>query len=193
MKRGWYGRVALGYFEPAYGGIAAEFLYYPAHQNWAIGLEAAGVLKRKYHGLGFTTEVRKFKRFTPEFVHFIGYQYFLDLYYDFKPLQLDFKVSIGKFLARDVGARFELGRYYPSGLRFSVWYDWTNAHDNVNGSRYRNKGIAFVIPLDMFLTKSSRTMIGYALSVWLRDTGARADTGKRLLPTLNEERESFSY
>ena len=190
MKKGWYGRISTGYFEPAYAGVAAEFLYYPVGQNWAIGFEGAGVLKRKYHGLGFTTEVRKFHKRTPEYEHFIGYQYFLDLYYDLKPLQLDFKVSIGKFLARDVGARFEVGRYFSSGFHFNVWYSWTNAHDIVNGSRYRDKGVAFAIPLDFFLTKSSRTFIPYALSVWLRDTGARAATGKRLYPTINEERES---
>jgi hypothetical protein len=193
LKRGWYGRVATGYFESAYGGIAAEFLYYPATQPWAIGLEAAGVLKRKTHGIGFTTKVRKFDGFDPEFVHFIGYQYFLDFYYDMRSLELDFKVSVGKFLARDVGARFELGRYFPSGFRFSVWYTMTSAHDIVNGSRYRDKGIAFMIPFDFFLKKSSRTYIPYALSVWLRDTGARAATGKRLYPTLQRERENMLY
>lgn len=193
IKNGWYGRIATGYFEPAYGGVAAELLYYPVGSNWAVGIEAAGVLKRKYHGLGFTTKIRKFNGYTPEFVDFIGYQYFLDLYYDIKLLNIDVKVSLGKFLARDMGARFEVGRYFPSGFRFSVWYTMTNAVDIVNCSRYRDKGIAFAIPLDFFLTKSSRTYIPYALSVWLRDTGARAATGKRLYPTLHEERESPPY
>ncbi|MGE0832183.1 MAG: YjbH domain-containing protein [Simkaniaceae bacterium] len=192
IKKGWYGRVATGYFEPAYAGVAAEVLYYPVGQDWAIGLESAGVLKRKYHGLGFTTKVRKFKGYTPEYEHFIGYQYFLDLYYTLKPLKLEFKVSLGKFLARDVGARFEIGRYFSSGFHFNVWYSWTNAHDIVNGARYRDKGVSFAIPLDFFLTKSSRTFIPYALSVWLRDTGARAATGKRLYTTIQEERESVN-
>ncbi|QVL57823.1 MAG: YjbH domain-containing protein [Simkaniaceae bacterium] len=190
LKKGWYGRCAVGYFEPAYAGIAAEFLYYPIGSNWGIGVEAAGVLKRKYHGFGFTTKIRKFNGFDPKFVHFIGYQYFLDFYYEIKPLQLDFKVSLGKFLARDVGARFELGRYFSSGFRFSVWYSLTSAHDTVNGSRYRDKGVSFMIPFDFFLKKSSRTYIPYALSVWLRDTGARAATGKRLYKTLHDERDN---
>ena len=69
----WYGRVSTGYFEPAYGGLAAEFLYYPVGSNWAIGIEAAGVLKRNYHGIGFTTKIRKFDGFSPEFVHFIDW------------------------------------------------------------------------------------------------------------------------
>ena len=191
LNKGWYGRVAAGYFEPAYGGVGAELLYYPPGQCWAIGVEGAGVLKRKYHGVGFTTKVRKFHEETPHFVHFIGAQYFLDFYYTLKPLQLDFKVSLGKFLARDVGARFELGRAFPSGFRFSVWYSLTSAYDVVNGSRYRDKGIAFLIPFDFFLKKSSRSYIPYALSVWLRDSGARAATGKKLYPTLHFEREGI--
>lgn len=188
LGKGWYGRLACGYFEPAYGGIAAELVYYPPRQDWSIGVEVAGVLKRRYRGLGFTTRVRQFVGEEAKEVHFIGYQYFLDLAYDFKPLQLEFKVSVGKFLARDAGVHFEVGRYYPSGFRFSVWYDWTSAHDQVNGGRYRNKGIAFFIPLDFFLKKSSRSMIGEVISAWLRDTGARAATGKRLQPTLQQER-----
>jgi len=190
IKHGWYGRIALGYFEPAYAGLAAEFLYYPVSSNWAIGFEAASVLKRKYHGIGFTTKIRKFNGYEPEYVDFIGYQYLLDLYYDIKYLQLDFKVSVGRFLGRVYGARFELGRYFPSGFLFSVWYTMTSAYDVVNCSRYRDKGIAFAIPLDFFLKKSSRTYIPYALSVWLRDTGARAHTGKRLYQTLQAERET---
>ena len=193
IGRGWYGRVACGYFEPAYTGAALELLYYPVRQSWAVGLEVAGVLKRNYRGLGLTTTARKFNGTTYDNIHFIGYQYFLDFYYNFKPLQLEFKASIGRFLARDFGVHFELGRYYSSGFRFSVWYDWTSAHDIVNQSRYRNKGIAFSIPLDFFLKKSSRSMIGYILSAWLRDTGARAATGKRLQRTLQNERMCLTY
>ncbi|MEM8728094.1 MAG: YjbH domain-containing protein, partial [Chlamydiota bacterium] len=178
------------YFEPAYGGVAAEFLYYPVGSCWGVGVEGAGLFKRYYHGLRFTTKIRKFDRFEPKLVPFIGCQYFLDFYYDIKPLQIDMKLSLGKFLAKDVGARLEVGRYFRSGFRFSVWYSLTDAHDRVNGSRYRDKGVAFLIPFDFFLTKSSRTYIPYALSVWLRDTGARTITGKRLYNTLRQERDS---
>lgn len=189
--QGWYGRFSLGYFEPAYGGAAFECLYYPVSQNWAIGIEGAGLLKRKYKGLGFATTISQFNGTTCDQVPFIGWQYFLDLYYRFRPLDLLFKVSVGQFLARDFGAHFEVAREFPSGFRFSIWYDWTTAIDIVNGKRYQNKGIAFSIPLDFFLRKSSRSKIGYALSVWLRDTGARARTGKRLYGTLEEERSFF--
>ncbi|NGX37524.1 MAG: hypothetical protein K1000chlam2_00680 [Chlamydiae bacterium] len=186
---GWFYRLAGGYFEPAYGGGATELLYYPVQSNWAVGAEVATVWKRKFTGLGFTNEVLRFtsnKREVKE--HFIGLQYFLDLYYDFKPLDLLFEARIGQFLAKDKGVRLQVTRYFPSGSRFSLWLTVTNGNDKVNGRTYFDKGFAFYVPFDIFLKKSSRTFLTNAMSAWLRDVGAIAETGNTLYPTLYEER-----
>ena len=188
LGKGFFTRLAGGYFEIAYGGFAAEALYYPVHSNWAIGIEGATVWKRRYHGLSFTGSIREVKGDKPVYVPFVGAQGFLDLYYKFNPLKLDFKVMAGRFLARDLGARFEVVRCFPSGLRFGLWYTVTNGHDRVNGHTYYDKGFFFALPLDIFLRQSSRSFIGYAMSAWLRDVGAVAETGKRLYPIINEER-----
>jgi hypothetical protein len=188
LGKGFFYRAAGGYFEPAYGGVAMESLYYPVDSCWGIGLEAATVLKRRYKGLGFTTKVRRLHGTVPHYVGYVGLQYFLDLYYEFKPLSLNFKISIGEFLARDKGIKTEVSRYFPSGAYFGLWFTYTNAHDKVNGHTYYDKGFFFSIPLDMFLRQSSRNYVGYAMSAWLRDCGAQAETGKRLYPTLYEER-----
>lgn len=185
---GWFYRAAIGYFEPAYGGVANEFLLYPVGSNWAIGFEGAGLLKRDYTGIGFTGKIRKLNGMAPHYFHFIGYQYFLDLYYTFKPLDLDFKIKAGSFLARDKGARFEVSKWFPSGFRFTLWYTLTNGHDKVNGRTYYDKGFGLSFPLDFFLSQSSRNYINYAMSAWLRDVGAVAETGKELYMTLREER-----
>lgn len=188
MGKGFYSRLAMGFFEVAYGGFASEILYYPTKSNFAIGIEGAVVWKRDYEGLGFQRKIRKLNGFTPEYVDFIGTQYFLDLYYDVKPIDISAQVKVGQFLAKDKGARFQLTKYYPSGLQFSVWYTLTTAKDIVNGHRYYDRGIAFVIPFDVFLPKSSRTFVGYAISDWLRDVGATSSTGKPLYPTINSNR-----
>ena len=194
VGRGWFTRVAGGYFEPAYMGLAFEALYYPVESSWAFGVQCAGVLKRKYQGLGFTTKIRQFNQHDQaQFVPFIGYQYFFDIYYEYKPWNLDFKVMIGQFLARDKGARFEIGRYFPSGMRFSIWYTMTDGGDRVNYKRYFDKGIAFSIPFDFFLRKSSKSMLGYAVSAWLRDVGATAYTGNPLYPTIQKQRQNLGY
>lgn len=188
LNKGWYARAALGYFEPAYGGAALEFLYFPLKQNWAIGIEEATVWKRQYTGLGFKNKIRRYKKTKALFEPFIGVQYFLDLYYIFKPLKLDFKWQVGQFLAKDIGLRTEIGRTYENGIRIGLWYTITNGHDKVNNKTFYDKGFVFSIPLDFFLKKSSRKTIGYPISSWLRDVGAEAATGKKLWPTLYEER-----
>ena len=192
LGRGWFCRLSGGYFEPAYGGGAAEILYYPVRWNLAFGAEAAVVRKRRYKGIAFTNKIRKLKKDGEVvFVPFLGTQYFFNLYYDYKPLNLEFKVKVGQFLARDVGIRTEATRYFRSGLRFSIWYTYTNAHDVVNRRVYHDQGFSFTIPFDMFLKQSSRTYIGYATSIWLRDQGAVGGTGKSLYFTLQEERYNY--
>lgn len=191
LGKGWFYRLALGYFEPAYGGAATELLYYPVKSHWAIGAEFAAVPKRHYHGIKFsrTTVQLRGERYVK--VPFIGIQYFLDFYYDYKPLNMDLLLSAGQFLAKDKGIRIDVGRYFKSGMRFSLWCTFTNGHDHVNGHTYFDKGFAFIIPIDIFLKQSSRNYIGYAMAAWLRDVGARAETGKKLYWTLEKERYNY--
>jgi len=188
---GCFSRLAIGYFEPAYAGVALEALYYPVNSNWAIGCEASTLLKRRYFGIGFTHKIRKLSDDGYIWIPYTGLQYFLDFYYQYKPLNLDFKVSAGQFLARDKGIKLEGGRTFSSGLRVGLWYTFTNAGDVVNDKRYYDKGFSITMPLDIFMNKSSRTRIGYAMSAWLRDCGARAATGKPLYPTLYWERYNY--
>ncbi|MES2274341.1 MAG: YjbH domain-containing protein [Chlamydiota bacterium] len=188
IGQGWFSRLALGYFEVAYAGISLEALYYPVQFNWAIGFEAATLLKRGYYGLGFQHKIRKLTSEGPIYLPFTGFQYFLDFYYQYKPYSLDFKISLGQFLARDKGLRLEGSRTFLSGLRAGLWYTLTNAGDVVNNSRYYDKGFFISLPLDFFMNKSSRTRLSYAMSAWLRDCGARGSSGRQLYPTLYWER-----
>lgn len=187
--KGFYTRSSIGHFDQAYGGVAFECLYYPVASRWAIGVEGALLKKRRSEGISFSNKIRKLENFQPTYQRFLGSQYFLSLYYDWKETGLEFKVSGGKFLANDIGIRYELSRYFPSGLRLSFWYTVTNANDIINGERYFDKGIAFSVPLDIFYTRSSRTYWGYGMSAWLRDVGAKAYTGNELYYILNDQRQ----
>jgi len=191
LGKGWSYRLAFGDFEPAYGGGATELLYYPVNSSLAIGAEFAAVFKRHYHGVKFQRSTLQLRDGKYVKVPFVGIQYFLDLYYDFKLGNVDLLLSAGQFLAKDKGVRVDVGRYFKSGVRFSLWCTFTNGHDHVNGHTYFDKGFSFLIPLDMFLRQSSRNYIGYAMAAWLRDVGARAETGKKLYWTLEEERYNF--
>jgi hypothetical protein len=187
--RGWYTRVSVGLFEQEYGGLAGECLYYPVYSSWAIGLEGAVLRKRNPEGIGFSDEVRKLEGFVPVYVPFFGSQYFLNLYYDWPGPGLEFKISIGKFLANDQGVRYEVSRYFPSGLRLTFWYTRTNGHDKINGETYYDKGVSFSMPLDIFYPQSSRTRWGYGMSAWLRDVGVKAYTGPELFYLIDDQRQ----
>lgn len=185
---GLFYRLSGGYFEPAYGGGATELLYFPAESSWALGVEEATVWKRHYKGLAFTNKIRRLKGTRATYEKFLGVQYFLNFYTTLKPWDLDIIVKAGQFLAKDRGVKFEVSRWFPSGLNVALWYTITNGHDRVNRKTYYDKGFAFSLPLDFFLRQTSRTYIGYAMSAWLRDVGAFADTGRPLYPTIRLER-----
>lgn len=190
LGKGWFSRISLGYFEVEYGGIACEFLWYPVQSQWAFGVEGAIVGKRKAGSLfGFTGKIRKLDGFKPSYRSFIGSQYFVNLYYQWKEAKLDLRIKAGKFLAHDYGVRYEVSRYFPSGLRITLWYTRTNGHDKINGQTYYDKGIAFSMPLDFFYSRCDRGVWGYAMSAWLRDVGAASYTGEELYYMLNDHRQ----
>ncbi len=188
LSHGWFGQLSLGYFAQNYVGAAAEVLYYPVNSCFAVGFEAALLKKRTTTGLGFTNTIRKFDGFVPTYVPFTGLQYFVDLYYDLRDWQTNFKMSIGRFLARDVGIRYECTRYFSNGLELFGWYTRTNGHDMVNGETYFDKGIGISMPLDFFYTYSCRKRWNYSMSAWLRDVGYRGPTGRRLYKTIYNQR-----
>jgi len=189
MGKGWYARAGAGYFEQMYGGVVSELLYYPLDKNWAFGLQGALVKKRQTTGLGFTNWITKYQGFVPKLRYFTGSQFFANFYYTWPEAKLDFKVQAGKFLANDWGVRYEVARYFPSGLILTMWYTTTNGHDHINGQTYYDKGISFSMPVDVFYTSSSCARWGYGMSAWLRDVGASALTGQELYQMIRTHRE----
>ncbi len=191
LGNGIFGRVSTGYFEVEYGGIAGELLHYPVNARWAYGISGAIVGKRKVNSLfGFSKKIRKLDGFKPTYRHFLGTQYFVNLFYDWKEAKIDLRLKAGKFLANDFGIRYELSRYFPSGLRVTLWYTQTNGHDKINGQIYYDKGVSFTMPLDFLYTQCSRGNWGYGMSAWLRDVGASAYTGQELYYMLNDNRSN---
>jgi len=185
-----YGRLAAGYFEEEYGGCLAEFLYYPVHSPWAIGIECAGLKKRKVNSwFSFTNKIRKLKGFKPTYEDFLGAQYFVNLYYNWQDAHLDFRIKAGKFLANDFGVRYEVSRYFPSGFRVGLWYTHTNGRDKINGQTYYDKGVYISLPLDLFYNHCERAVWKYGMSAWLRDVGVSAYTGTELYNLINENRQ----
>lgn len=189
LGRGWFSKVAGGYFQVNYAGVEGEFLWYPANRNFAFGCEAALLKKRRYTGLGFQSTLRKLDGYHPTYIpySFLN-QYFFNFYCDFPGISVATKLSAGGFLARDKGLRLEVTRYFESGLRITGWITLTNANDHIHSENYYNRGIAIELPFDLFYRCSSRRVWNYGMAAWLRDAGATTTTGKPLFDIVNLER-----
>ncbi|MFA5250282.1 MAG: YjbH domain-containing protein [Parachlamydiales bacterium] len=178
--RGWFARAGGGFFEAAYGGVSGELMFYPVWSSLALGLDGALLWKRKYSGLGF----QGVRAFNNQKEPFLGKQVFLSAYYNLKALALDFKLTLGRFLAKDRGFRIEMGRTFASGVTLAFWYTGTACL----GKRFSDRGFSLSLPLDLFLAKSSKTRLNYSLASFLKDAGVRSAGGRPLYPILYYER-----
>ena len=157
LGKSTYARVSAGIYELMYSGFGTQVLYAPEGKNWAIDATADQVYQRDYNGWFGVN----------------GYQAITAManaHYRM-PMGLFGTVRFGKFLARDVGARFEIGRTFRSGFEVGGWYTVTDANDQLSGSQYYDKGIWMKIPFDALATKDTRNVGTIAYSPWGRNSG----------------------
>jgi len=169
-----YARLTGGYIEQMYGGLEGQWLYVERGTPWAVDLTVDAVRKRDYNG-GFG---------------FLEYQTVTALaavHYKL-PYQSTLTVRAGKFLARDVGARFEIKRRYRIGMELGAWYTVTNAVDTgiPNESNYRDKGVFVSIPFEALLPNDTKVTTGFSLAPWTRDAGQMVNTPVDLYNTLEK-------
>ena len=157
-----YSRFTIGYYEEMFGGTGGQIIYFPKNGPWAVDLAVDWLKQREYDG-----------RFG-----FLGYQTVTSIasfHYNLKKYGVTFTLRGGRFLAKDKGVRFEMGRTFRSGARVGAWYTYTDGKDITGpgspGSPYHDKGIFFSIPLSTLLTKDTKAKGGFSLSPWTRDVG----------------------
>ena len=82
------------------------------------------------------------------------------------------KLSVGRYLAKDMGATFDLSRVFDNGVKFGAFFTKTNVSAATFGEGSFDKGVYLSVPFDAFLTRSSNTR---ATALWkplTRDGGA---------------------
>jgi len=154
-----YARLTGGYLEQMYGGVEGQWLYVERGTPWAFDLTVDAVKQRNFDG----------------WFGFLDYQTVTALaamHYKL-PYQSTITVRAGRFLARDVGARFEVKRRFRIGMELGAWYTVTNAVDpGVGGEpNYRDKGVFVSIPFEALLPNDTRVTTGFSLAPWTRDAG----------------------
>jgi hypothetical protein len=168
-----YARLSAGYIEQMYGGIEGQWLYVARGTPWAFDLSVDAVKKRAFDGLGF----QDYQTVTA----LAAVHYKL-------PYQSTLTVRTGKFLARDVGARFEVKRRFRIGIEMGAWYTVTNAVDTGVGSEpnYRDKGVFMSIPFEALLPNDTKITTGFSLAPWTRDVGQMVNSPVDLYDTLEK-------
>ena len=116
--------------------------------------------------------------------------YLANAYYKIRQFGLTLNAKYGRFLAGDIGWRFQLSREYENGLEIGAWYSFTDTDDFTYPNKgYNDKGVFMRVPARMFSNYESNTKYRYAFSPWTRDVAQTVghwrtlfDLGKDLMP-----------
>lgn len=168
----FYARFSGGYLEEMFVGASGEVLYRPYGSRWAVGLELNQVWQREFEQrFGLLEEGN------------LAYEVFtghLSTYYQMPFYNLFGAVHIGRYLAGDDGATFEISRRFESGVRVGAWATVTNVSAEEFGEGSFDKGFFVSIPFELFSTTSSRRTGVFSFRPLTRDGGQRLNVGKRL-------------
>ena len=157
-----YARASAGLYEEMFGGAGGQILYYPERAPWAFDISVDALQQRDVGG-GLT-----FRNYST--VTALG-----ALHYRLPITGVTATVRGGRFLAGDLGARFEMKRQFRSGFQVGAWYSLTDGNDITNpgtpAKPYHDKGVFMTIPLGSMLTKDTQAAPKMSISPWTRDVG----------------------
>ncbi|MBZ9568555.1 YjbH domain-containing protein [Modicisalibacter tunisiensis] len=178
FARNWYAMGYGGLLEMMYAGAGGEVLYRPFNSPLALGADLNWVRQRDFDQ---RFDLRDYSTWTG---HATAY------------LQTGVgdvlaKLSVGRYLAGDLGTTLDLSRRFANGVNVGAWVTLTDA-GNAYGEGDFDKGVYISIPLDAFFVESSR---GYSTIAWqplTRDGGARL-ARRYSLYGLTQERDMGSY
>lgn len=167
-----YSRVSVGYLERMFGGVSAELLWKPVDSPLALGAEVNYVAQRDFDlGFGFQ-----------DYDIMTGH---VSAYYDFNngfQAQLD----VGRYLAGDYGATFQLDREFDNGWKVGAYFTLTDVPFDDFGEGSFDKGIVVEIPTDWVLGRPTRDTTATRLSSLERDGGARLRVDGRLYEIVHD-------
>jgi hypothetical protein len=155
-----YMRLSAGIFEEMYGGYGGEVLLRPFGSRLAVGLDLNYVRQRDFDQL-FT-----FLDYTVTTGH-------LSVYYALPIFDLLGQIHVGRYLAGDNGATFELSRLFSSGVRVGGFFTLTDVPFEVFGEGSFDKGFFISIPLDLLSTRSSTNGASFGFRPLTKDGGQR--------------------
>jgi hypothetical protein len=170
-------KFSAGILENMYSGIGSEILFKPFSSNFSIGAEVYKVQKREFNRLF------KNRDYKIETGH-------INLNYYFPKSKIISNLSIGKYLAGDIGYTLNISRRLESGFRAGIFFSRTNVSAYEFGEGSFDKGFYFQIPIDLFLNFYRPGYINFELRPLTRDGGQKLKQGDDLIGVIHSSSRS---
>ena len=154
-----YAKLSGGIFEPMFGGFGGEILFKPFDKNYNLGLELFYVNQRSFNQ---RFDFQDYETVTGHLT--LGYQF---------AAGIESKLSFGRYLAKDDGYTFDIGRRTKSGFKAGVYFTRTDVPAELFGEGSFDKGFYFQIPSDLFNNDYKGNYSTFRLSPLTRDGGAK--------------------
>jgi hypothetical protein len=154
-----YAKLSGGIYETMFAGYGIETLYKPFGKNYSLGFEIFHVKQRSFDQ---RFSLQDYSTITGHF----NFGYSL-------PLGIESNLSFGRYLAKDDGFTFDLGRRTRSGVKAGIYFTRTNVSAETFGEGSFDKGFYFQVPMDLFSPGYSGNYSTFKLSPLTRDGGAK--------------------
>jgi hypothetical protein len=155
-----YGELKAGYLEDMYAGVGGNVIWRPDDSNIAIGVDLYQVWQRAFNRLfGF----RSYQILTGH----------ASVYYQWPEHGLNLAVHVGRYLAGDWGATFQVTRRFETGVEVGAFATFTNVPFSKFGEGSFDKGIIIRIPLEWVLPLYTQPAYALDLHSLTRDGGQR--------------------
>jgi len=149
-----------GLLEEMYAGAGGEWLYRPYESPVAVGVDVNAVQMR---GFKQDFSLQNYKTTTGH----------VSLYWDTGWQHIQANLSVGRYLAKDVGVSVQLSRHFDNGVTMGAGLTKTNVSATQFGEGSFDKWIRFTIPFDALMTRSSSGDATFTWKPLIRDGGAK--------------------
>ena len=160
LSENQYWSVYGGYLEMMFAGVGGEWLYRPFAGRAAFGVDVNEVQQRDF---AQNFNLRNYRVLTGHGT----------LYWDTGWQDVLAKLSVGRYLAGDIGTTIDFSRVFKNGVKVGGYFTRTNVSAAQFGEGSFDKGIYLQIPFDAILTKSSDTVGNFLWEPLYRDGGAK--------------------
>lgn len=155
-------RAYAGILENMYSGVGGEILYQPHSSRVAVSASANWVKKRAYDRMFDHLDLETHTAFISAFWATPFYNY-------------DLGVHMGRFLAGDIGAAFEVRRSFANGFTVGAFATLTDVPFEEFGEGSFDKGLFFKVPFAALFGKNTRGSYSTRLRSLQRDGGQRLE------------------